>query len=163
VHNFVKKPVVIRAILYTGNVEKLPYVFGSKVTPSRLGDSCFVSTLEGDMECRNGDWLIEGIKGEIYPCKPDIFSATYAPITRYDESVNWFAQLMKDELIINDEKGDWSDCAVDFLLNRLAEEVKELTEAVHYDVGAEFVKSEAADVANFALMIAQNYARNKSK
>lgn len=38
---------------------------------------CIIKTLEGDMTGNYGDYIIKGIKGEIYPCKPDIFEATY--------------------------------------------------------------------------------------
>lgn len=40
-------------------------------------EGLFISTLEGEMRVSDGDWIIKGIKGEIYPCKPDIFEATY--------------------------------------------------------------------------------------
>jgi hypothetical protein len=36
-----------------------------------------IPTLEGDHVARHGDWIIRGVKGELYPCKPDIFEATY--------------------------------------------------------------------------------------
>jgi hypothetical protein len=39
-----------------------------------------VLTLEGVMTCQIGDWLIRSVKGEFYPCKPDIFAATYEPV-----------------------------------------------------------------------------------
>lgn len=39
-----------------------------------------IKTLEGDMEASPGDWIIQGVKGELYPCKPDIFAATYEPM-----------------------------------------------------------------------------------
>lgn len=39
-----------------------------------------IYTLEGIMEAQVGDWIIQGVKGEIYPCKPDIFEATYEPV-----------------------------------------------------------------------------------
>lgn len=39
-----------------------------------------IHTLEGDHACTNGDWIIKGVKGELYPCKPDIFEATYEEI-----------------------------------------------------------------------------------
>lgn len=39
-----------------------------------------IPTLEGDMIARHGDWIIRGVKGEFYPCKPDIFVATYEPV-----------------------------------------------------------------------------------
>lgn len=38
-----------------------------------------IETLEGKMRAVPGDWIIRGVKGEIYPCKPDIFAATYEP------------------------------------------------------------------------------------
>lgn len=39
-----------------------------------------IRTLEGDMRADPGDWIIKGVKGEFYPCKPDIFAATYDPV-----------------------------------------------------------------------------------
>ncbi len=39
-----------------------------------------ILTLEGTMEAIPGDWIITGIKGETYPCKPDVFEATYEPV-----------------------------------------------------------------------------------
>jgi len=38
-----------------------------------------IPTLEGDHTAKHGDWIIKGVKGEFYPCKPDIFAATYEP------------------------------------------------------------------------------------
>lgn len=43
----------------------------------RYEDFLHIGTLEGVMACAPGDWIIRGVKGEIYPCKPDIFEATY--------------------------------------------------------------------------------------
>lgn len=40
---------------------------------------CMIKTLEGNMKAQDGDWIIKGVKGEIYPCKDDIFQATYEP------------------------------------------------------------------------------------
>lgn len=39
-----------------------------------------IPTLEGTMEAIEGDWIIRGVKGELYPCKPDVFEATYEPV-----------------------------------------------------------------------------------
>jgi hypothetical protein len=39
----------------------------------------FIPTLEGEMRADVGDWLIKGVAGEFYPCKPDVFAATYEP------------------------------------------------------------------------------------
>jgi hypothetical protein len=41
------------------------------------GGGCIIHTLEGDHRGNVGDWIIRGVKGELYPCKPDIFEATY--------------------------------------------------------------------------------------
>lgn len=49
-----------------------------------------VSTLEGDMEVSNGDWIITGIKGEKYPCKPDIFEQTYESVATGCHDVDEF-------------------------------------------------------------------------
>lgn len=44
-------------------------------------DYALIQTLEGEMRAEKGDWIIQGVKGEIYPCKPDIFALTYEPAT----------------------------------------------------------------------------------
>ena len=47
-----------------------------------VGDECtplFIKTLEGILAIDWGDWIIQGVQGELYPCKPDIFEATYEP------------------------------------------------------------------------------------
>ena len=41
------------------------------------GGALLIPTLEGNMKANVGDWIIQGVKGEVYPCKPDIFAATY--------------------------------------------------------------------------------------
>ena len=45
-----------------------------------VGSTLVIPTLEGDMTASPGDWIIKGIEGELYPCKPDIFAATYEPV-----------------------------------------------------------------------------------
>lgn len=87
---FRKKPVVIEAVQWTGKriePEATPWIVEatSKGTPDtagcimRIGDTVHIGTLEGIMIASPGDWIIRGVKGEIYPCKPDIFAATYDP------------------------------------------------------------------------------------
>ena len=49
------------------------------------GPRICIATLEGTMVARAGDWIIQGVKGELYPCKPDIFKATYEPVEDGDE------------------------------------------------------------------------------
>lgn len=77
---FRKKPVVIEAIqLSSWNVEILK-VFCPKIII--YGDcTARIPTLEGEMFACEWDWIIKGIKGEFYPCKPDIFDATYEAVT----------------------------------------------------------------------------------
>ena len=43
-------------------------------------EKLFVRTLEGNMKAEVGDWIIKGINGELYPCKPDIFDKTYEKV-----------------------------------------------------------------------------------
>jgi len=76
---FRKKPVVIEAIQWTGdNVEEIGEFLGM-VHWATSGRNAVIPTLEGDMVASPNDWIIKGVKGEFYPCKPDIFAATYEP------------------------------------------------------------------------------------
>jgi len=80
---FRKKPVVIEAVRWENKKIVCPpgpmwFVEAEEKGIINLcGDSLFIKTLEGEMEAKIGDWIIRGVAGEIYPCKPDIFSATY--------------------------------------------------------------------------------------
>jgi len=75
-----KKAIVIEAIQWTGeNMEEVKeFGTGFRAISFEPG-RCYIETLEGVMAANVGDWIIKGIKGEIYPCKPDIFEATYEP------------------------------------------------------------------------------------
>lgn len=71
-----KKPVVIEAVQWTGeNMGEILGFFGGAAM--REGQDIIIGTLEGEMRAMPGDWIIKGVKGEFYPCKPDIFAATY--------------------------------------------------------------------------------------
>lgn len=75
---FRKKPVVIEAWQNDGTM--MPDWVANVCTGGELipgSGALFIPTLEGVMEARPGDWVIRGVKGEVYPCKPDIFEATY--------------------------------------------------------------------------------------
>lgn len=84
-----KKPVVVEAIQWTGlNLEEVKAFVGEPLqyevvdTAWEVGKGAphvnmSIKTLEGDHICTNGDYIIKGVKGEFYPCKPDIFAATY--------------------------------------------------------------------------------------
>jgi len=78
---FRKKPVVIEAILYEGhNLHDVWEFLGYRGEPVASTMELPISTLEGTMLASSGDWIIRGVAGEFYPCKPDIFDATYEPV-----------------------------------------------------------------------------------
>lgn len=68
--------------------------------------------------------------------------------------VQWFAEQMELTLRRNDHKGGWKDCDIDWLMERLEEEAKELFYSLQTPNSKESIISEATDVANFAMMIA---------
>lgn len=85
-----KKPVVIEAVQWTGgNEAELKSFVGSALTMRLESDAGYkagvcppaftpiIHTLEGNMEVSRGDYVISGVNGEYYPCKPDIFEKTY--------------------------------------------------------------------------------------
>ncbi len=82
---FRKKPVVIEAEQFTGSNAFTIWGFMGRAdlidNPElKNTDNPVIHTLEGTMEAKPGDWIIRGVKGEFYPCKPDIFTATYEPV-----------------------------------------------------------------------------------
>ncbi len=85
-----KKPVVIEAVLVADVLhaaewqwDALPPWVVAAYENAEGGhlvfatDSVHITTLEGTMRAEKGDWIIRGVHGELYPCKPDIFDATY--------------------------------------------------------------------------------------
>lgn len=75
---FRKKPVVIEAFRWK-NKPHFPKGFEALhlIALINSDEKLEIKTLEGVMTADDGDWIIKGIKGEFYPCKPDIFEATY--------------------------------------------------------------------------------------
>ena len=79
---FRKKPIVIEAVqFWYGNPEIAGITYPPTSSDGRtyIGDA-YVETLEGKMFISNGDWIITGVNGEKYPCKPDIFEKSYEAI-----------------------------------------------------------------------------------
>lgn len=95
-----KKPIVIEAVRVTAadwngstfdgcpfSESAVPWIIAAieekRLVPICPGSTDYaeweIATLEGKMKAGPGDWIIKGVKGEIYPCKPDIFAATYEP------------------------------------------------------------------------------------
>lgn len=80
---FIKKPVKVQAILWTGYnyVEVRKFVGDAcELTGSFRDPKLIIHTLEGNHFAAVGDWIIRGVKGEFYPCKPDIFEQTYEEV-----------------------------------------------------------------------------------
>lgn len=76
-----KKPVLIRAMRVPPNPSECPQLMDwlAALCDDWVchEDYIIICTLEGEMRANIGDWIIKGVKGEFYPCKPDIFEATY--------------------------------------------------------------------------------------
>lgn len=80
-----KKPIIIEAMQFTNENKDRVFnwitcncypTFDDKGNPTLK-----IQTLEGDMTASLGDWVIRGVAGEFYPCRADIFAATYEPVT----------------------------------------------------------------------------------
>jgi hypothetical protein len=83
---FRKKPVVIEAMHYDWDDQSLLMEEAQDAAADFMdanieivGDAVVIPTLEGEMYVTKGDWIIRGVAGEYYPCKPDIFALTYEP------------------------------------------------------------------------------------
>ena len=73
-----KKPVVIEAVQWTGdNFDEVSEFTNGALRWDDEGLWLIIPTLEGDHLARVGDFIIQGVHGEFYPCKPDIFEKTY--------------------------------------------------------------------------------------
>lgn len=79
--NYRKKPVVIEAEQWIlGQIGPSKVIELLQKTPVNYRfdkDNLYIETLEGEMKASSGDFIIRGINGECYPCKPDIFEKTY--------------------------------------------------------------------------------------
>lgn len=89
---FRKKPVVIDALQFDGynSDQIITFMGGERVAeaevkmlsgPGRgMHEVLVIHTIEGGMTASPGDWVIRGVRGEYYPCKPDVFDQTYEPV-----------------------------------------------------------------------------------
>lgn len=82
-----KKPVVIEAVRYMID-DSLPDWFMDRVSNNTIitheDGTCHIKTLEGIMKSKYGDYIILGVNGEVYPCKPDIFQKTYEEVLEFN-------------------------------------------------------------------------------
>lgn len=75
-----KKPVVIEAVQWSGSNWHEIYAFAEHAVYISDQATLNVITLEGALSASDDDWIIKGVQGEFYPCKPDIFEATYEAV-----------------------------------------------------------------------------------
>jgi hypothetical protein len=86
VPRFRKKPVVIEAQLFVVPEGSIDYRRAEGLARwcggsfDKAGRKIVIPTLEGPVTASSGDWIIRGVQGEFYPCKPDIFDATYEAV-----------------------------------------------------------------------------------
>lgn len=85
---FRKKPVEIEAMQFTGhNYDRIASWMGDAATTMTSPGGTLdlhIETLEGTLHVSPDDWVIRGVQGEFYPCKPDIFEQTYDPVGQPD-------------------------------------------------------------------------------
>jgi hypothetical protein len=78
-----KRPVEVEALQFTGeNLAEVADFLGYEAADGDTSacETVIIATLEGDMIASKDDWIIRGVAGECYPCKPGIFLATYVPV-----------------------------------------------------------------------------------
>lgn len=132
-----KKPVVVEAVQFTiepwtasdiiqwildNNSSATFFGEGELIDP---GSHIMINTLEGRMIASEGDWIIKGVKGEFYPCKPDIFEETYGP----DEKTN----VQEDNKYgrVSTQFGDFEDGEPVFIFRAKDKHLLEVLE--HYE------------------------------
>lgn len=81
---FIKKPVIIEAVQWDGKSSTANSFIGESYGVDweyvENSNDIEIPTFEGRMRCNKGDWVIKGIAGEFYPCKPEIFKLTYEQV-----------------------------------------------------------------------------------
>ena len=118
-----KKPVVIEAVQWDGSNINLIFALGGtrEIEQEFTGDKIKITTLEGVMTANKLDWIIKGVGGELYPCKPDIFKITYTKVnegtemskeTQYQERLSLLKNLLihvRDEMAksLHPESPEW--------------------------------------------------------
>lgn len=164
---YMKKLIIVDAVQRTGNnIEEIKSFLDENGGVYTITTNGFViNTLEGDMLASLGDYIIKGVRGELYPCKPDIFKETYdqvnievkgkVNITDNDNTKIIYNKIVRDNVpeiikekhkkaivkyrVITDKKE-----LIKTLCNKLIEEVNELAEASN-EIDVEYM-SELCDV-----------------
>lgn len=104
-HWFVTQRIIKKAVQWNGNneYEIADFMPAEKFTISDSGAKLFIETLQGCMEANVLDWIIRGVNGEFYPCKPDIFAKTYEPFRGGGDDTRELRELLDGAL----RNGDW--------------------------------------------------------
>ena len=104
---FQKRPVQIQAMQFDGTASVTDAILrwaGSQIGMlgyNQATNTCFqltIKTLEGTMLASHGDWIIRGIQGEIYPCKPDIFEQSYDPVYDPEQDPDQLALFDREDV-----------------------------------------------------------------
>lgn len=135
---FRKKPVVVEAIQFTGENIREILNFIKEQGGCWQDGKIIIFTLEGNMIATQMDWIIKGVNGENYPCKPDIFEKTYEPVKENQpQSVEgWeerFVRLAYPVVHSNtspEKDGEYLDSLKQFIHQLLAHQQSELLETV---------------------------------
>ena len=104
-----KKPVVVEAVQWTGENWKEFLDFIGYIKPLAKAESAcmIIRTLAGEMIAMPGDWIIKGVNGEFYPCKPDIFEKTYERVEEDEQQgmgiLTRLAELKEECRILEEE------------------------------------------------------------
>ena len=88
INKYRKKPVIVEAVIWAGN--NIDEVKEKKKNAVEniifVNNNLYIETLEGNMNVSVGDYVIKGIAGEFYPCKPDIFKETYETVSMVSDN-----------------------------------------------------------------------------
>lgn len=116
---FRKRPVVVEAVQFTeGDKNRVFNWITCNHYPNWDHDgrpTIVIETLEGEHTASLGDWIIKGVKGEFYPCKPDIFALTYEPADTPDHAATLEAQVRRmgaPETVLNPDDRLHSERAI---------------------------------------------------
>ena len=114
-----KKPVVIEALQLTMDDDShntiLKWIADNGGTAIRIRpDGIRIETLEGEHRASVMDWVIRGVKGEFYPCKPDIFAATYEAVAPQPSDPGYYCDVCPHAMMLHNPDGSCGcgmDCA----------------------------------------------------
>lgn len=95
IKKYKKKPIIIEALQWTGNISEMEEFCPIAKLVGIIDITLCIPTLEGDHRATEGDYIIKGVKGEFYPCKPDIFHMTYDELSE-DKYLDGVAEIANE-------------------------------------------------------------------